>query len=1029
MMRCQSLQNRKDEFDTVHANTGNTALFCNTGLLPKYCLMDMTNNMIDIETTSALKGNSSFYEFKKEHNSGDSPTVLSVLLNQQGEDVVYCEDPASRNESGSAMLVHFESMTTIKYEYKGHFSPPVVTISVREPVIIDDNAIIVCRILPLTRDTQILWLISNGTFSKTIHSNDKYQVSTSTSINSSILTIYSVQNEDELKYSCQAINFRQTGRSKEVRFNATVCKSQFDNTGISVHHEVCYNPGITPSNQLLSTNPTRTSSIISIRNLTTLKLSSTSKYITISSSAKGASTTISVTSPTTKSSTILTNIKSVNTTITKYSIFHSSVTIPGRNTSPAVSSTGNSATPIPTVKTIGSTDPTVSQITKTPTASLCDKASSSSFEAIRSKEEAYFQKLVIIATCAIVFVELVIIALLILLVRFCGNGNKMMKCLESSNDNEIKINITSARSGNTTFYAYEMNKEHRAPSRFALTTNQGDKDVEYCENTNKRNESGNTVSVHFNNGAIAFELKSVCENQNCTGVVCEPCYNSPPVVKISVKEPVVMDDNVTLTCHITSLTDDTKIMWFVQNETFLIAINNNDKYKVTTSKSQQLSNLTITSVRHEDEMNYTCKATNFIQTGKSYPMHLSVFENPIVNVSKIIAAKAGTNTTIWCEVPTSSKVTGISWMKNGRVIQITNSTKYGGGTISSPSLEISNVQQVEEGNYTCLATNPIGTGNQTVFLAIVLDPIANISSESVILGNNITVSCYVHLSIKETKITWLKNDKIIQIKGNEKYDAGTFSYEIYHVQLEDEGHYTCQASSPIGIVTSQPVSLSVITSTNITSWQQILKDGVIINITRNRKYGGGTVSSPSLQIYHLRLADEGNYTCQATNIIDIGRSQPVFLTVNLDVTKETSSLHTSGAHIFSSYPLYSTETFESSKTTYLSSYESPKRTLTSTQILQSFSKIPVPTASVKHIEPTYFVQTSATTLYNIHPSSTSLTLQANSDNRTNVNAWIITTVIICIVEAIVITLVVYIRCKEKCNLIQIIVCKEISPIG
>ncbi|VDI34069.1 Hypothetical predicted protein, partial [Mytilus galloprovincialis] len=626
--------------------------------------------------------------------------------------------------------------------------------------------------------------------------------------------------------------------------------------------------------------------------------------------------------------------------------------------------------------------------------------------------------------------------------NFCGNGNKMKKCLESSNDNEIKINITSARSGNTTFYAYQMNKEHRAPSRFALTTNQGGKDVEYCENTNKRNESGNTVSVHFNNGAIAFELKSVCENKNCTGVVCEPCYNSPPVVKISVKEPVVMDDNVTLTCHITALTDDTKIMWFVQNETFLIAINNNDKYKVTTSKSQQLSNLTITSVRHEDEMNYTCKATNFIQTGKSYPMHLSVFENPIVNVSKIIAAKAGTNTTIWCEVPTSSKVTGISWIKNGRVIQITNSTKYGGGTISSPSLEISNVQQVEEGNYTCLATNPIGTGNQTVFLAIVLDPIANISSESVILGNNITVSCYVHLSIKETKITWLKNDKIIQIKGNEKYDAGTFSYEIYHVQLEDEGHYTCQASSPIGIVTSQPVSLSVITfpianisdiapakaGTNITiscyvpssskatniTW---LKDGVIINITRNRKYGGGTVSSPSLQIYHLRLADEGNYTCQATNIIDIGRSQPVFLTVNLDVTKETSSLHTSGAHIFSSYPLYSTETFESSKTTYLSSYESPKRTLTSTKILQSISKIPVPTASVKHIEPTYFVQTSATTLYNIHPSSTSLTLQANSDNRTNVNAWIITTVIICIVEAIVITLVVYIRwLKRKQNI-------------
>lgn len=90
-----------------------------------------------------------------------------------------------------------------------------------------------------------------------------------------------------------------------------------------------------------------------------------------------------------------------------------------------------------------------------------------------------------------------------------------------------------------------------------------------------------------------------------------------------------------------------------------------------------------------------------------------------MKVSTNALAKAGTNITIWCEVPTSSKATGITWIKNGSIIQITNSTKYGGGTLSSPSLEISDVQLVDDGNYTCLATNPIGTGNQTVFLAIV----------------------------------------------------------------------------------------------------------------------------------------------------------------------------------------------------------------------------------------------------------------------------------------------------------------------
>lgn len=96
---------------------------------------------------------------------------------------------------------------------------------------------------------------------------------------------------------------------------------------------------------------------------------------------------------------------------------------------------------------------------------------------------------------------------------------------------------------------------------------------------------------------------------------------------------------------------------------------------------------------------------------------------------------------------------------------------------------------------------------------LLTDPIAKISSEPAILGNNITISCYVHWSTKETNITWLKNDKILEINGNNKYGGGTFSYpslEIYFLQMEDEGNYTCQASSPIGIVTSQPVFLSVI---------------------------------------------------------------------------------------------------------------------------------------------------------------------------------------------------------------------------
>ncbi|CAC5361164.1 unnamed protein product [Mytilus coruscus] len=372
----------------------------------KNCLVDLYNNIIDINTESAIKGDSIFYEFKKKLDSGDSPKVLSVILNERGEEVVYCEDTGSRNESGSAMAVHLESTTnsSIDIELKSdcddrehctgvacnrcYFHPPVVTISVLEPVVIDDNATIICRILPLTRDTQILWFMSNGTFSRTIHNSDKYQVTTSKTMKSSFLVIYLVQHEDELNYSCQAINFIQTGMSNQVQFTAV----EFTTENItSTDHNLT-----TPesnlysnlqSNMSFSTNPKMTSSPRSIntrRKLTTLKLSSTSKYITTSSSVKGASGFISRISSTTKPTTSLTNVKSVNTAITKDNNMLPSVTIPDRTSSLAVSSTRKSTTISSTGKATGTITPTVSPITKQSTASLCDKTHSSTFEALRS---------------------------------------------------------------------------------------------------------------------------------------------------------------------------------------------------------------------------------------------------------------------------------------------------------------------------------------------------------------------------------------------------------------------------------------------------------------------------------------------------------------------------------------------------------------------------------------------------------------------------------------------------------------------
>lgn len=98
-----------------------------------------------------------------------------------------------------------------------------------------------------------------------------------------------------------------------------------------------------------------------------------------------------------------------------------------------------------------------------------------------------------------------------------------------------------------------------------------------------------------------------------------------PDVKISVTKPVRKDDNVTIICSISPLTEDTEIVWFVSNGSKSDAIHNNEKYNVNNYKSINSSLLTIYSVQYTDELNYTCLATNVLKKRESSPMQLYVF--------------------------------------------------------------------------------------------------------------------------------------------------------------------------------------------------------------------------------------------------------------------------------------------------------------------------------------------------------------------------------------------------------------------
>lgn len=76
----------------------------------------------------------------------------------------------------------------------------------------------------------------------------------------------------------------------------------------------------------------------------------------------------------------------------------------------------------------------------------------------------------------------------------------------------------------------------------------------------------------------------------------------------------------------------------------------------------------------------------------------------------------GSTVTIGCSVSANPSETSVYWQKiqNGVTTTInagSNQNKYGGSTVQSPSLQIFNVDQSDQANYVCFATNSVGTGN------------------------------------------------------------------------------------------------------------------------------------------------------------------------------------------------------------------------------------------------------------------------------------------------------------------------------
>lgn len=93
----------------------------------------------------------------------------------------------------------------------------------------------------------------------------------------------------------------------------------------------------------------------------------------------------------------------------------------------------------------------------------------------------------------------------------------------------------------------------------------------------------------------------------------------------------------------------------------------------------------------------------------------------VVDVTTVspVFGDLGGNVTLICNVTSLySPVSSVTWERDGTRIDPQSHDRYRGGSVTTPSLFISNLKTADQGNYSCSASNMFGSGQAYIYLMI-----------------------------------------------------------------------------------------------------------------------------------------------------------------------------------------------------------------------------------------------------------------------------------------------------------------------
>ncbi|XP_070240884.1 hemicentin-1 isoform X2 [Bos mutus] len=417
---------------------------------------------------------------------------------------------------------------------------------------------------------------------------------------------------------------------------------------------------------------------------------------------------------------------------------------------------------------------------------------------------------------------------------------------------------------------------------YNLTWQRNDRDIRLTDTAGMRilaNLSLELRSVKFSD---AGEYRCVVSNEggSSTEAVFLTVQEPPKVTVMPKNQSFTAGSEVSIMCSATGYPKP-KIAWTV-NDVFIMG---SHRYRMTSE-----GNLFIKNAVPKDAGIYGCLASNSAGMDKQTSTLRYIEAPKLIVVQSELLVALGDTTVMECKtsgVPPPQ----VKWFKGD--LELKPSTFL----IIDPLLGLLKIQETQDldaGDYTCVAVNDAGRATGRITLDVGSPPvfIQEPTDVSVEIGSNVTLPCYVQ-GYPEPKIKWRRVDNMpifsrpFSVSSISQLRTGDLF--ISNLWASDKGTYICEAENQFGKIQSQTtVTVTGLVApligisppvTSVIEGQQLtlpcaLLAGNPIPERRWIKNSAMLVQNPyitvrsdgSLHIERVRLQDGGEYTCVASNV-------------------------------------------------------------------------------------------------------------------------------------------------------------------